>query len=165
MPLKNLLIERLESARDWTTGLIADIDESLWFKSPAPGVQHVAWQLGHLAASQVVLVHNRCLNIPQTDVISDAFIRQFGRGSKPTDGPAGYPPLTEIRRTFDAVHLDALQKIRSIPEADLNLPAYGDPHPRFKTRAEAVGMAAMHESFHAGQIALTRRLFGKAALR
>ena len=161
----DLLIERLVAARRWTTNLLADIEESRWFECPAPGIQHVAWQMGHLAASQAVLIHNRCLNIPVAEVVPESFTKQFGRGSKPVGIAAEYPPLLEIRRMFDGVQEDCLTRIRQMTQSDLELPAYGDPHPMFAKRGEAVGMAAMHEAFHAGQIALTRRLFGKAALR
>ena len=104
-------------------------------------------------------------NIPISEVVPESFTKQFGRGSKPVSDKAVYPPVAEIRRMFDGVQADCLARIRQMTESDLDLPAYGDPHPMFAKRGEAVGMAAMHESFHAGQIALTRRLFGKAALR
>lgn len=165
MTVIDLLIERLIAARRWTTNLLADIEESRWFESPAPGIQHVAWQVGHLAASQAVLIHNRCLNIPMAEVVPESFTKQFGRGSKPVGDAAAYPTIADIRRMFDGVQADCLTRIRQMTPADLELPAFGDPHPMFVTRGEAVAMSVMHEAFHAGQIALTRRLCGKAALR
>lgn len=161
----DLLIERLIAARRWTTSLLADFEESRWFDCPAPGIQHIAWQVGHIAASQAVLIHNRCFNIPMAEAVPASFTQQFGRGSKPVGDPAAYPPISEIRRMFDGMQADCLKRVRQMTESDLELPAFGDPHPMFAKRGEAVGMAAMHEAFHAGQIALTRRLFGKAALR
>lgn len=165
MKTTDLLIERLAAARRWTTTLLEDIEETRWFESPAPGIQHIAWQVGHVAASQAVLIHNRCLNIPVAQVVPESITKQFGRGSKPVGDPAAYPPLAEIRGLFDGVQADCLARIRQMTESDIDLPAYGDPHPMFAKRGEAVAMAVMHEAFHAGQIALTRRLFGKAALR
>ncbi len=165
MTTLDLLIERLVAARRWTTSLLADIEESRWFESPAPDVQHTAWQVGHLAASQAVLIHNRCFNIPLAEAVPESFTKQFGRGSKPVADPTAYPSIPEIRRMFDGIQADCLARISQMTASDLELPAYGDPHPMFARRGEAVGMAAMHEAFHAGQIALTRRLFGKAALR
>lgn len=165
MTTLDLLIERLIAARRWTTNLLADVEESRWFDCPAPGIQHIAWQVGHLAASQAVLLHNRCFNIPLAEVVPESFTKQFGRGSKPVADASAYPPIADIRRMFDGVQADCLTRIRQLSLPDLELPAFGDPHPMFTTRGEAVAMAVMHEAFHAGQIALTRRLFGKAALR
>jgi hypothetical protein len=161
----DLLIDRIATARTWTRNLLSDIEESRWFESPAPGVQHVAWQVGHLAASQVVLIHSRCFARKQTDVLGEPFVKQFGRGSAPVPDATAYPPIAEIRRVFDAIHVEGIQLIRTLSDADLQQPTHGDPHPMFVTKGQCIGMVAMHESFHAGQIALTRRIFGKSALR
>ena len=53
-------------------------------------------------------------------------------------------------------------------DAKLSEPAYGKdgaPHPHYTRVAGAVGHASRHEAFHAGQIALLRRLLGKQFLR
>ncbi|HKQ48856.1 MAG TPA: DinB family protein [Phycisphaerae bacterium] len=165
MSTLDLLIERLQTARKWTCNLLADFEEARWFDPPAPGVGHVAWQVGHLAASQVVLVHVRCFDRTYTDHLSAAFRDQFGRGSTPVANPAAYPAISDIRAAFDRIHQEAVELISGMSPDELDSPTTGEPHPMFNTRAEAIGMAAMHESFHAGQIALIRRLAGKAPLR
>ncbi len=165
MTTLDILIDRLQRARRWTIDLIDNFEESKWFDAPAPGVGHVAWQLGHLAASQVVLVHTRCFNLNYTDHLSASFRDTFGRGSKPVADRAAYPPLADIRGTFDRIHNETIELIKKINPAELDTPAYGDPHPMFTHKAGAIGMTAMHECFHAGQIALIRRLAGKDPLR
>ena len=160
-----LLADRLDAARKWTNNLLADVEAPLWFKCPAAGVGHVAWQVGHLAASQVALVPVRCLGLEPTKYVSDAFRATFGKGSTPVEVHSKYPPLAEIRDTFDRIHSQTLELIRGMAETDLDAPAVGEPHPYFTTKAGAIGIAAMHETFHAGQIALIRRLAGKAPLR
>ena len=161
----DLLIDRLQTARKWTRDLLADIEDACWFDPPAPGVGHVAWQVGHLAASQVVLVHVRCFNRVYTEQVSASFRDTFGRGSKPVADRSAYPPLADIRATFDRIHRESIDLISGINPAELGESAFGEPHLMFKTKGEAIVMAAMHESFHAGQIALIRRLAGKAPLR
>ena len=97
MQVIDLLINRLESSRGWTCGLLEDIEASDWFFQPAPGVQHVAWQVGHLASSQVTLVHARCFAKTPTDHIPARFKKLFGKGSSPDNDPSLYPAPTEIR--------------------------------------------------------------------
>ncbi len=165
MQVIDLLINRLESSRGWTCGLLEDIEASDWFFQPAPGVQHVAWQVGHLASSQVTLVHARCFGKTPTDHIPARFKVLFGKGSSPDDDPSLYPAPTEIRRVFDAVHSEVLELVRSISPDELDRPTAGDPHPMFTNKGQCIAMVSLHESFHAGQIALTRRILGKAPLR
>lgn len=160
-----LLIDRLQVARNWTCNLLADIEEARWFDAPAPGAGHVAWQVGHLAASQVVLIHVRCFERTYTDHLSALFRDQFGRGSTPVANPAAYPPISDIRTAFDRIHRESIEMISGMNREELDSPTAGEPHPMFSTKAGAIGMAAMHETFHAGQIALIRRLAGKPPLR
>lgn len=160
-----LLINRLQAARGWTKSLMADIEDARWFEAPAPGVGHVAWQVGHLAASQIALIHVRCCGMTFADAAPDGFIKTFGRGSTPVSDANAYPPLDEIRSRFERIHDDVIARVSAMNDGDLDAPAGSEPHPMFKSKAEAIAMAAMHESFHAGQIALMRRLWGKAPLR
>lgn len=165
MQIIDLLINRLETSRGWTCGLLEDIAPSEWFFQPAPDIQHVAWQVGHLASSQVTLVHGRCFGKAPTDHIPARFKELFGKGSRPVADPSSYPAPTEIRRVFDSVHAETLEWVRSMSADELDRPTTGDPHPMFSTKGQCIAMVSMHESFHAGQIALTRRILGKSALR
>lgn len=165
MRMQDFLIERLTKARGWTCSLIADIDENQWFEMPAPGVGHVAWQLGHLAVSQIALVHNRCLGKPPETCMDPALRDTFGKGSTPIADASKYPAIPEIKALFDKTQNEVLEIIRSMSDADLDAPAGTEPHPLFDTKAGALGTAAMHETFHAGQIAMSRRIWGKRPLR
>ncbi len=161
----SLLLDRLTAARNWTNSLLADIDESRWFDPPGRNLGHVAWQVGHLAASQIVLIHMRCSGKQFADCAPGEYQKLFARGSTPVADAAAYPTIPVIRAFFDRMHAECLGMISQMPASELDKPAGADPHPMFANKAGAIGMAAMHESFHAGQIALIRRLQGKAALR
>ncbi|HUN82092.1 MAG TPA: DinB family protein [Phycisphaerae bacterium] len=163
MDTKQLLIERLETARRWTNGLLEDIETGTWFDAPGQGLGHCAWQIGHLAASQIVLLHMRCFGRQFADCAPAEYQGLFARGSTPVADAKAYPPLATIRDFFDHTQKDCLEMIRSMPESELDKPT--EPHPMFSTKAGAISMLNMHECFHAGQIALIRRLRGKAPLR
>ncbi len=165
MNIVELLADRMDTARNWTLDLLEDIEEARWFAAPAPGVQHIAWQVGHLGSSQVALIHARCCGKSPDDCLPAGFREKFGRGSKPVPDGTAYPSIESIRGTFDRVHAETLELIRSFDADRLDEPATGEPHPMFKTKGECIATTISHETFHAGQIALTRRIFGKAAIR
>jgi hypothetical protein len=110
-------------------------------------------------------VHIRCFGKKFTDHAPENYLKLFGRGSEPVGGAANYPPIRDIRAFFERMQQESLQLIRSVDEAALTQPTTGDPHPMFSDRAGAMSMAAMHETFHAGQIAMIRRIAGKKPLR
>lgn len=165
MNMNDFLRDRLTVARSWTMSLLEDIDESTWFDMPAPGTNHVAWQIGHLAASQVALIHVRCFGKDYDHCAPAGFREKFGKGSTPLADPSAYPSIADIRAAFDRIQTEALDLIAALSESDLDSPTGGEQHPLFSTKQGAIATAALHETFHAGQIALLRRLAGKPPLR
>ncbi|GJQ26048.1 MAG: hypothetical protein HBSAPP02_10800 [Phycisphaerae bacterium] len=165
MNVAELLANRLHLARQWTLSLLGDLPESSWYDCPIPDFGHVAWQVAHLAVSQIGLVHVRCFGKSFTDFAPEPYLKLFGRASRPTNGPAGYPSLGEIKTFFHKTQDSTLQLIRSMDDAMLSRPTAGDPHPMFSDCAGAAAMAGAHETFHGGQIAMIRRMRGLAPLR
>lgn len=160
-----LLVERLQTARKWTTNLLEDVEEANWFDPPGRNLGHVAWQVGHLASSQIILIHMRCFDKKYDDCAPAEYAKLFGRGSVPVADSQAYPPIPQLREFFERMERECVEMISRMPASELDKPAGAEPHPMFTHKAGAIGMAAMHECFHAGQIALIRRLRGKAALR
>jgi hypothetical protein len=155
-------LDRIVFARTYTRELLDTIPESDWFRMPAEGVTHVAWQVGHLTMAQYALCLSRVRG-PRPDdeqLIPAAFIQAFGRGAVPNPDPAKHPPAAEIRATFDRVHERVLAELADFPDADLDTPL-STPHRLCKTKIETVRWCSAHEMVHAGQIALLRRLFGQ----
>ncbi len=166
MNLARVLAEQLDLTRDWTLRLIADMQGDDWAFSPAAGLAHATWTLGHLAVSQNVLIHVRCLGC---GVVEDSFAAHFPiSGPVPAIAEHAYPPLAEIRAVFDDVHGRTLAAVRGMSEALLAEPAFGKDgaiHPHYRDKLGAVSHAGRHEAFHAGQLAMIRRLRGKSFLR
>jgi len=159
-------IDRLRRARVFTRQFLPDLTPDEWFWSPPQFTTHVAWQVGHLAVAQYNLCLRRIRGRTADDqsLMSDAFIDAFKLGSQPVVGARQNVSLEEIQRVFDAVHHQALQELPLVDNAELDNPVE-QPHPVFKTKLGAIEWSSQHELVHAGQIAMLRRLMGKAPLR
>lgn len=166
MTLAEVLAQQLEGTRDWTLKLLADLSGEDWYFQPAPGLAHALWLAGHLAVSQDVLVHTRCLNRP---IIDPAFASHFPIGGpvkSASDHP--YPSPTQIITVMADLHRRTLSALRSLSDDLLAEPAFGKdgaPHPHYSTKLGAITHCMRHEAFHAGQLAMIRRLLGKPFLR
>jgi hypothetical protein len=160
------LVDQIRSARKYTTGLIDTIDEADWFRRPAEGVTHVAWQVGHLAFAEYKLLLERFRGARPDDarLISADFLALFRRGSVPDPNPARYPPPSEIRAAFDAVHQQALEELKAFPDERLDEPPT-IPHELCPTKQGVLVWCNQHEMLHAGQIGLLRRLLGQPSYR
>ena len=161
-----LLADQLDGTREWTLKLLADLKGDDWTSQPAAGLAHPVWLCGHVACSQHLLIHVRCLG---GGVLDESFTKHF-----PIGGPVrsakehGYPPVATVLATMEEVHRKTLAAVRGMSDALLAEPAFGGdgkPHPHYKDKAGAVAHCNRHEAFHAGQLAMIRRLLGKSFLR
>jgi len=159
-------LERIRWSRKFTEQFLPDLMPAEWFWSPAQYPTHVAWQVGHLAVAQ----YNLCLRrvrgriAEDESLISEPFIEVFKFGSTPVPTRIENLGSEEIKRVFDAVHVQSLAELEKRSDAELNEPLE-NPHPRFATKLGAVEFCSQHELVHAGQIAMLRRLMGKPPLR
>lgn len=157
------ILDRIRFARRYTLWLLDATPESDWFQMPS-GITHVAYQVGHLAIAQFRLCLKRCRgDRPDDDtLLPPAYLDLFGKLS-PSPDESAYPPLADIKATFDRVHERVLAELPAVREPDLDLPPLL-PHPKCQTRGECLAWASAHEMLHAGQIGLLRRLLGHKPL-
>jgi hypothetical protein len=160
-----LAVEQIVFARNYTIRLLEQTPAAEWFRQPPGGVSHVAWQVGHLAMAQyrMALERIRGAQPGDADLISEDFLRLFGRDSVPDPDPKKYPGQPEIRAVFDRVHDQVLRELRGLDESELDK-AVLKPHPLAKTKLWALLWCAQHEAVHSGQIGLLRRQLGHAPL-
>jgi hypothetical protein len=162
----DLLVDQIRSARAYTTGLLGTIEPHDWFRQPAEGVTHIAWQVGHLAFAQYKLLLERFRGSRSDDarLISAGFLATFARGTVPHSDLSRYPPLAEIRSVFDGVHRQALEELAGFPDERLDEPPM-IPHDLCATKHAVLVWCNQHEMLHAGQIGLLRRLLGYSLYR
>jgi hypothetical protein len=156
-----LVIDQIAFARRYTLRLLDSTDMADWFRMPAGGISHIAWQVGHLAVAQYRLALERVRGPQPADreLIPEEYLALFGRTTTPDADPANYPPAAAIRTVFDRVHEQVLRELPTLSEQDLDSPALR-PHALVSTKLWSLLWCAQHEAVHAGQIGLLRRGLG-----
>ncbi len=135
---------------------LADLSDADLLVRPAPAANHIAWQLGHLIASeQWMLTKVPGVKPPE---LPAGFAEAHGKDRTKADGPQGFRSKEEyvaLARKMREASLAALEKV---PDAALDQPT-GIPY------APTVGalflMIGNHPLMHAGQFAVVRRKLGK----
>jgi hypothetical protein len=161
MPRVQTALSNLVFARKYTLRFLDALPVADWFRTPAGGVTHVAWQVGHLAFAEYRLALERIRGQRPEDanLIAESFLQTFGRDSTADPDPARYPTPEEIRTVFDRVHERVLAELPGVPDGTLD-DAPLRPHQLCKTKLECLHWCSHHEAVHAGQIGLIRRLLG-----
>jgi uncharacterized damage-inducible protein DinB len=165
MSRRQLAIEQIDFARNYTLGLLAETPMDEWFRQPRGGVSHVGWQVGHLAFAQYRMALWRIRGEKPNDgeLLPAHYYLLFGANSTPDADPTKYPDASEIRSALDRIHKEVLRELASIAETELDQEVL-HPHPFANTKMKAILWCAHHEMMHAGQIGLLRRQLGRPPL-
>ncbi|MCA9216629.1 MAG: DinB family protein [Planctomycetales bacterium] len=162
----NVAIAEIEFARSYTHTLLDDLSDEAWLEIPAGGVSNIAWQVGHLAMAQYALTMIRIRGKEPTDseFITSKFFKRYKKTSSPSADASANEPLDEIRKTFAAVHQQALKELPLCTDETLSetLPA---PTAVTETKLGSIFFCSKHEMLHAGQIGMIRRMLGKDPVR
>ncbi|MEW4490160.1 DinB family protein [Thalassoglobus sp. JC818] len=162
-----LIVEDIKKISSYTNDLLDHVDDGDWFRQPADGINHIAWQVGHIAIAQYGLCLKRVRGFKPSDeqlFPVNEYATLFGKGSQPNPDPEVYPEPAAIRESLVAIQQQVVEETLQLTQETLDEPI--DPvHPMFSTKGEALRFAPKHEMLHVGQIAMLRRLFGQASLR
>lgn len=158
-------VAQIQTARAYTLPLLEGIAPGDWFRQPAEGVTHLAWQVGHLAMAEYRLCLERVRGERPEDatLISPEQLKLWSKGSTPDPNPASNPSPEETLAVFHRVHTQALTELAPLTDAQLDETIL-KPHRLFTQKYHALLWCANHEFLHAGQIGLLRRLLGREPL-
>ena len=123
---------------------------------PAEGANPLLWVAGHLVTTRCLLA--RTVGLAQ----EIPWGGRFARGAA-LDLGEGRPALAEVRAKWEEISAALMARFEQLGEAELAGPAGSFPS-LDRTVAGALAMAALHDSYHAGQLGLLRRCLGHPRL-
>lgn len=123
---------------------------------PDPGVNSINWLVGH-----VLTVRNILLPIIGRDpIVDEVRTAPYQHGAK-TDDPGALIPLPELLDLLGSSHESLLAGIAAIDEERLvSKSPFSPGNDPNETVGSVLTKSAFHESYHAGQTGIVRRLLG-----
>ncbi len=118
---QDVLLQRMQGAREQTDALFHIIRPEALYDRPIPERHRIVFYIGHLEAFDWNLIRERAVNLHAFDASLD---RLFAFGIDPVDGglpsdrPSDWPVLEQVRRYGARVResLDAAMRCASVPE-------------------------------------------------
>lgn len=136
-----------------------DLSDADLMQKPGPGCNHLAWQLGHLIASENQLLESVA---PGAGIeLPAGFVEQHSKEKKDDDNPEHFPSKQRYLELFEQVHAATFAAIAKMSDADLDQPGPARFQPMFPTVGDVVILIATHGLMHAGQFVPVRRQLGK----
>lgn len=141
---------------------ISDLNDADLMRRPGDGCNHLAWQLGHLIASEVELLNQVAGgnggNLP------DGFAEAHSKEKCSSDDASAFHGREEYVELFDQVRAATLSALDAYPESDLDNPAPEHFRSFCPTMGDMFTLIATHPMMHAGQFVVVRRQLGKPIL-
>ncbi len=138
---------------------ISDLDDADLMRRPGKGCNHLAWQLGHLIASEVNLLESV---VPGSGIsLADEFVAAHSKDNCENDDPAAFLSKAEYTELFERVRAATLAALDVFPVADLDNPAPESFRSFCPTMGNMFVLIATHPMMHAGQFVIVRRQLDK----
>ncbi len=161
MTPKDVIRNTIDMCHEVLTTYLSDLSDSDLMVRPVPGANHIAWQLGHLIASEHQMLTDAGYKMPD---LPDGFAESYTKETSESDDPTKfhkkeqYLPWMAQQRTATLAALDAM------PESDLDKPTPESMREYAPTVGSAFNIVGIHAMMHAAQFVAVRRKLGKPVL-
>jgi hypothetical protein len=160
---KSAIQAALEGTRFILNWYVSDLSDADLLVRPAPGANHIAWQIGHVIVGDPYLVKSQLPDAPYPE-LPPGFVEAYGAEGAGKDGPEGFLSKEEYLKLFDQVRSATIAIVGGLSDDDLDRPTSGSMAAFAPTLGHIFLGASNHTMMHAGQFTVVRRALGKPVL-
>ena len=166
LAIRDAVFGQVDFSRKYTLGLLENVPEELWPIIPDGASSHITWQVGHLAVSQYGLMLFRQRGRAEGDLeLMPGWLRKrFGRGSVPPTNASEIPSKAALLNCLEKIHIASMAALPCFSAEQLLEPTEM-PYVVHPIKLGALLFCPIHESIHAGQIGILRRMHGLPPVR
>ena len=162
MDLQQAIVASMTQSDFVVNAYLADLTPEDLLARPVPSANHIAWQLGHLIASERYLIDKA---VPGAmDALPPGFEAQHKKETADKQGASDFLSKEEYLSLARKVRANTLRIARELAPADFDRPLGAGVPPVVKTAGEMFLFVGAHWLMHAGQWAILRRTRGRAPL-
>ncbi len=161
MTAKDVIKQLVEFCNMVSRGYVDDLTDRDLFIRSVPGANHIAWQLGHLVASE----HHMLTELGRTPpALPRGFAEAHTKETATSDDPAKFLKKADYLTLMDKLYAAKLATIDATPESELEKPAPEAMRNYAPTIGAVLSLLGTHWLMHAGQWVPVRRKLGKPPL-
>ncbi len=140
---------------------LQDLSDADLLVRPAPGANHIAWQIGHLITAERGMVTENMPGVKYPELPA-GFAERHTKEAAARD--TGFGTKAEYLDLFNKVRQTTIDAVAKLSEADLDKPTVGRVAQMAPTLGRLLLLNADHTSMHSGQFTVVRRKLGKPVL-
>jgi hypothetical protein len=158
---KDVCLNVLQTTQFLLKEYFKDLSDADLQKPPVTGANNMAWQTGHLIASETQLGAILGAQYPELPPA----LKELGSGKSATTQPnGGGLSKGDYLAWFDRVRKATIAAVEKMSDADLDKPTSGPMKDFAPTCGAVIVLLGNHTMMHAGQFTCVRRALGKPIL-
>lgn len=161
MNVRDAVVRNMAMGQNIRSDYLKDLTDSDLMLRPVPGMNHLAWQLGHLISSECRIMGQIGAKMPD---LPPGFEEKHTKETATSDDPKKFLSKKDYLSTWEKVRAASLAAVNSIDEREYDKPAPEDMREYAPTVGDALLLIGWHELMHVGQFVAVRRKLGKPAL-
>jgi hypothetical protein len=143
-------------------GYLGDLSDADLLVRPVPGANHIAWQLGHLIASERGMMEQVAPG--SMPALPAGFKEKHTKETAGSDDPNAFLTKDEYLKLHAAVRAATLAVLDRTSDADFDKPAPESMQGYAPTIGDLFVLHGQHWTMHSGQWAVIRRKLGRPPL-
>jgi len=141
---------------------LGDLSDADLLVRPVEGANHIAWQLGHLIASEHKIIEAVCPG--SMPPLPEGFAEKYTTETSGSDDAGDFLTKDEYLQLAGEQRVGTLAALEKISDDDLDAPGPEAMREFIPTTAAAFSLQPSHWLMHAGQWAVIRRKLGRSPL-
>jgi hypothetical protein len=143
-------------------GYASDLTEEEMLDRAVPGINHIAWQLGHLITSEHKMINGVCPgSMPE---LPGGFAEKHTKETSGSDDAGAFLSKDEYLKIADEQRQAALAALDGLSAEDFDKPGPEGMEQIAPTVGATFSLLGSHYLMHAGQWAVLRRKHGRPPL-
>ena len=141
------------------TKYLNDLDEADFFKRAAPGMNTIAWQVGHLISVERMVVEG--IKPGSCPALPAGFDEQYSKATIAIDDPSKFATKSELLALWAAQHAATKAVLEGMTEEQLAVVPPNTFGGMVPTVGHALNFMGTHALMHVGQFVPVRRMSNK----
>jgi hypothetical protein len=159
MNVKDAIRSTLNIADFMVQAYLTDLTPQELLTRPAPDANHIAWQLGHLIASERNLVEAAAPGAMPP--LPQGFAERHSKDTAVSDNPADFLSKDDYLKLAGETRAGTLRVLDQLDEADFDRPVTARVPPFVKCAGDCFLTVGTHWIMHTGQWVVLRRKLGR----
>lgn len=158
MTAKEVIKNTIEMGHGVLTRYLEDLSNQELLVRSVPAANHIAWQLGHMIASEHMMMSALGHKMPD---LPGGFAEAYTPETTTSDDPAKFHDKDTYLALLAKQREATLAALEATSEAGFDQPSPKEMHEYAPTVGAAFNIIGVHELMHAGQFVPVRRKLGK----